>query len=182
MAATSERVPADPGAAAHDLVAAAIGAAALALLLGAPWLVDRSGPDPFYKGPLIFPLVALAIAVLAAVPAAFRLLRRVAAGGEQGAAWRIDGRGFPLRGALLFGAMCLFPLGILAIGLQAASFLAVLLGLLAAGRTRPRAALAVAAAMTVLIHLAFRTFLDIWFPEPLFWPRLSQLLAQLLGG
>ena len=95
----ASQAAADPqaraGAAAHDLVAVLLGALALALLAAAPWLVDTEGPDPFYKGPLIFPLVALGVAAAGAVPAAWRLARRALAGGGDAAGWRIDGHGFP---------------------------------------------------------------------------------------
>ncbi|MEQ8348791.1 MAG: tripartite tricarboxylate transporter TctB family protein [Sneathiellaceae bacterium] len=156
--------------AAHDLVAALLGLAALALLAASPWLVDQSGPDPFYKGPLIFPLIALALAAAGAAPAGWRLLRRATAPGD----WQVDGRGFPRAAAGLFAVMCAFPVLILALGLQVAVFLALLGGLWAAGWRRPLAAPAVALVLALLVHLAFRTFLDIWFPTPLLgdWLRL----------
>ena len=151
--------PERPGAAAHDLVATLLGGAALVLLVASPWLVDRSGPDPFYKGPLIFPMIVLGLAASGAAPAAWRLFRP--AGPRD---WVVDGRGFPVRAAALFAVMCGFAVGILVVGLQAASFLGILAGLAVVGYRRPLRALAIALGLTLLIHLAFRTFLDIWFP------------------
>ncbi|MFC3228373.1 tripartite tricarboxylate transporter TctB family protein [Marinibaculum pumilum] len=159
----------------HDLVAVLLGAVALALLAAAPWLVDTEGPDPFYKGPLIFPLIALGITAAGAVPAAWRLGRLMLAGSGAADIWRIDGHGFPWRAAGLFGVMCAFPLAILAIGLQAATFLALLAGFRVAGWRRPIAAPLVAAALTLLLHLAFRSFLDIWFPATLVGDWLADL-------
>ena len=131
----------------HETLAAGIGLAAAVLLILSPWLVDRSGPDPFYKA-------------LSAVPAILRLLcHRV------GLPFHVDGNGFPGRAAALFVLMCLYPLGISAIGLSAATFLAVLIGLLMVYR-RPWQSVAIAAIMTLTVHLAFKTFLDIWFPAP----------------
>ncbi|MDN2566333.1 tripartite tricarboxylate transporter TctB family protein [Aquibium sp. A9E412] len=149
-----------PDAPGHDMLALAVGAAALALLVAAPWLVDRSGPDPFYKGPLIFPLIALALCAAGALPALWRALR---APGRLSA--RVDGRGFPRRAAMLFALMALYPPAIGAVGLQAASFAAVLLGLLVVGRPAWQAGL-IAAGLAAVLHLAFRSFLDIWFPQP----------------
>ncbi|MBN7760489.1 tripartite tricarboxylate transporter TctB family protein [Nitratireductor aquibiodomus] len=144
----------------HETLAAGIGLAATVLLILSPWLVDRSGPDPFYKGPLIFPMIVLAGTALSAVPAILRLLRHRA-----GLPFHVDGNGFPGRAAALFVLMCLYPLGISAIGLSAATFLAVLIGLLMVYR-RPWQSVAIAAIMTLTVHLAFKTFLDIWFPAP----------------
>lgn len=156
----------------QDLLAAAIGLAALALLIGSPWLVDRDGPDPFYKGPLIFPVLVLALTVAAALPAQIRILR----GGRRSLRDRLhlDGAGFPRQGAALFALMCLFPLAIGAVGLDIASALALLAGLKLTGRGWVQS-VAVAAVLTLVIHLAFVTALDIWFPQP--W-----LFDMITGG
>ncbi|WP_295813305.1 tripartite tricarboxylate transporter TctB family protein [uncultured Nitratireductor sp.] len=144
----------------HETLAAGVGLSAAVLFILSPWLVDRSGPDPFYKGPLIFPMIVLAITALSAVPAVFRVLRLRAV-----RPFHIDGHGFPGRAAFLFILMCLYPPAIAAIGLVAATFMAVLIGLLIVYR-RSWQSLAVATVMALLVHLAFKTFLDIWFPAP----------------
>ncbi|MDQ0314266.1 tripartite tricarboxylate transporter TctB family protein [Amorphus orientalis] len=143
-----------------DAIAAAIGLAAIGLFVAAPSLVDRSGPDPFYKGPLIFPLIALAITAAGALPSAFRLVTGTTR------SWRIDGAGVPLRAIGLFALACLYAPAIAAFGLDAATFVFLFLGLLAAGYRRPLRALAVAVSVTLIMHLAFVTVLDIWFPTP----------------
>lgn len=151
---------ADRAPAGHDALAAAIGCAALFLFALSPWLVDRSGPEPFYKGPLIFPMMVLATIVAGAMPAIWRMVLRPAAH-----PLRVDGDGFPVRGAVLFLLMCFYPAAIAAVGLEVATFLALMLGLLVTGRGFPQST-AIAAGLTALSWLAFKAFLDIWFPQP----------------
>jgi tripartite tricarboxylate transporter TctB family protein len=152
----------DPRSRAHDALGAGIGAVALGLLIGAPWLVDQSGPDPFYKGPLIFPLIALALTVLGAVPSAVRLVRD-----RRTTSWFVDGRGVPWTAIGLFALMVFFPSAIRFAGLGPASFVFVFAGLTIVGYRRPLRALAIAAGVALCLHLAFISFLDIWFPTPL---------------
>lgn len=144
----------------HDVLTAGIGLAAFVLFVLSPWLVDTSGPDPFYKGPLIFPMIVLAMTALAALPSALRIVR-----GPRARLFRVDGHGFPRRAALLFLLLCLFPLGIGVVGVQASTFIFVMAGLLAVGRP-PVQVFLIAVLMTIAIHLVFRSFLDIWFPAP----------------
>lgn len=152
----------------HDALALAIGVGALVLLILSPWLVDTSGPDPFYKGPLIFPLIALAVAVCGALPAAWRHVRY-----RRSVSLRVDGRGFPARSGLLFLLMCLFPPAINAVGVEIASFVLIFAGLMLVHR-RLVQSLVIAVCLAIAIHLAFRTFLDVWFPQP--W------LFEMIGG
>jgi hypothetical protein len=144
----------------HDLVALLIGGAALVLLVLAPWLVDRSGSDPFYKGPLIFPMMVLALTAAAAMPALFRLGRSLAL-----SPYRFDGGGFPVRGAALFALMCFYPAAISAAGLEIATFLAAFAGLVVVGRPLLQSAL-IAAALSATLFTAFKAVLDLWFPQP----------------
>ena len=151
----------DPRSRAHDALGAGIGAVALGLLIGAPWLVDQSGPDPFYKGPLIFPLIALALTVLGALPCAVRLIRD-----RHTRSWFIDGRGVPWPAMALFVLMAFFPTAIRFAGLGPASFVFVFAGLMIVGYRKPLQDLAIAAGVALCLHLAFISFLDIWFPTP----------------
>ena len=145
--------------------AALVGLAALGLLAASPFLVDTSGPDPFYKGPLIFPIVALSIAVLGAAPSTLAGLRA--------ARWRIDGRGFPSAAVRLFLLASLFAPAIAAVGLDLATFVFVALGLALVGDRRPGRLLLAAAGITGAVDLAFVSALDIWFPSPWLWPWLT---------
>ena len=158
MSAEPETRGADQGG--HDALALAIGAIALVLLVLSPWLVNSSGPEPFYKGPLIFPLIALSVTVCGALPAAWRHIHN-----RRAISLHVDGAGLPARSAILFLIMCLFPLAIDAVGLEVATFALTFAGLLLVYR-KPVASLIIAACLTVAIHLAFRTFLDVWFPNP----------------
>jgi hypothetical protein len=162
MAADGEeqQVAADRGPPGHDLLAAVTGCVALALFVFSPWLVDRSGPDPFYKGPLIFPMMVLAMIVASAIPSAWRLAVR-----RPPRPFHVDGGGFPVRGAAQFILMCFYPPAIAAVGLEMATFAVVFLGLLL-NRRGMLQSLLVAASLASLSWLAFRAFLDIWFPQP----------------
>lgn len=162
MARTPEEEPAgaesDPPG--HDTLALVVGGTALVLLLLSPWLVDRSGPEPFYKGPLIFPVMVLATIVAGALPAMVRTARN-----PPRSPFHFDGAGFPARGAALFVLMCFYPVAISAAGLEIATFAAIFLGLLVTGRKPVHSAI-IAAGMTILTYLAFKQSLDIWFPQP----------------
>lgn len=144
----------------HDTLAAAIGCAALFLLALSPWLVDRSGPEPFYKGPLIFPMMVLATIIAGAMPSIWRMVLQPAV-----RPLHVDGHGFPARGSLLFAMISFYPSAIAAVGLEAATSTAILLGLLI-NRLRLLPSLAITATFTALAWLAFKAFLDIWFPQP----------------
>ena len=144
----------------HGVLVVAIGIVTLVFFVLSPWLVDTSGPDPFYKGPLMFPLMVLGMTALAALPSAIRIVCSPTARSVH-----IDGHGFPRRTAVLFVLMCLYPTGIAALGLQAATFLVVLCGLLIVRRSSLQS-LIIATGLTLAIHLIFRTFLNVWFPPP----------------
>lgn len=166
---TTDREP--PHCRVHDAVGTVIGVLGCALLVASPWLVDLSGPEPFYKGPLVFPLIALALVIVGSVPAALRLLRPSPAW-----VWRLDGNGVPRSAIGLFLLLCLFPAAVSWLGVQAATFLFTLGGLVLVGYRRPGPALLIATLLALAIHLAFRAFLDIWFPAP----QLPQWLGAAL--
>ena len=170
MTDTADRGPAEGRSGpsrTSDVVASVLGVAAAALLLAAPALVDRSGPDPFYKGPLIFPLIALAITTAAALPAMVRVVT------ASGRSWFVDGHGVPLPAIALFALACLYAPAIAWAGLDAATFVFMLAGLLLTDPRRPLRALVTATATAAILHLAFITLLDIWFPTPTLWSALA---------
>ena len=146
----------------HDLLAASLGGLAAIVLISAPWQVDTSGPDPFYKGPLIFPLLALGLMVLASLPAVWRLIKP-----PEGASWQLDGAGIPLKTIVVLGFLILFPAGLVLIGLEASSwgFLFSLLYYL--GYRKPRTLILVPLIVTGLLVLIFKYVLDVFFPTPL---------------
>ena len=60
--------------------------------------MDTEGPDPFYKGPLIFPIMVPSIMIIASLPACKRLISP-----PEGNSWRLDGEGFPLKTLVVLG-------------------------------------------------------------------------------
>ena len=167
MPATQEGRDAARAEAGGDLLAAGLGLAALGLLAASPWLVDRSGPEPFHKGPLIFPLIALAVMLAGALPAVVRLAASWRRGGLRAKSFAV-----PWPASRLLLLMCLFPWGLTAIGLEAATLLFVFAGLQLVGWRHPLAAGAIGLVLATILHLAFKGVLDIWFPEPLAWRLL----------
>ncbi len=146
----------------HDLLAAVLGGVAALLLATSPWNVDTEGPDPFYKGPLIFPLIVLSMMTLAAIPAWGRLLRP-----PQDSTWRLDGRGLPVKTAVVLGLLIAALMGLVVIGLEAscAGFLVVALYYL--GRRGWVQLVVMPVVVTLLIVVVFKYLLDIFFPTPL---------------
>jgi hypothetical protein len=153
---------ADPKSSVHDLVSAAFGVIGAVLLISTRWEVDTSGPYPFYKGPLIFPLLVLSIIVLASLPSAWRLFKQT----EKGS-WRLDGHGAPKKPAALLLVMIFFILGIPVIGLELSSFLFMSIGFYYLGHRRPLLFLILPALCTALIVFVFKYALGVYFPTPL---------------
>jgi hypothetical protein len=99
--------------------------------------------------------------VLGALPSAARLVRD-----GRTKSWFVDGRGVPWPAIGLFALMVFFPTAIRFAGLGPASFVFVFAGLMIVGYRKPLRALAIAAGVALCLHLAFISFLDIWFPAP----------------
>ncbi len=146
----------------HDLFGAFLGAVAAGILLSTPWQVDTTGPDPFYKGPLIYPLLVLSLMILASLPSAWRLCRP-----PRKAPWALDGRGFPLKPSVVFIFLIGFLAGLLTIGLRASCLLFLGCSLYYLGHRRPIVIGLVSVMVTGLVYMVFKFFLDIYFPTPL---------------
>lgn len=146
----------------HDLLAVCLGGGAAVVLISARWQVDTSDPLPFYKGPLLFPLLALSLMIFASLPAVWRLLKP-----PEGVSWQLDGRGVPLKSLIALGCVILFPAGLLTLGLEVSSlgFLSALLYFL--GYRSPRTFILLPLIITALIVLLFKYVLDVFFPTPL---------------
>ncbi|NNG01517.1 MAG: hypothetical protein HKM93_19170 [Desulfobacteraceae bacterium] len=147
----------------HDLLAAVIGGFALITLLTAGWNVDTSGPDPFYKGPLLFPVLVLSFMVISALPAIRRLIWPAT-----GVKWYLDGNGLPVKTMwiLVFLIAALFGFSI--IGLEASTALFLMGALHFMGVRGLFQGVGLPLLLTLVIVLVFKLFLDVWFPEPLF--------------
>lgn len=146
----------------HDLFGVFLGAGAAGTLLASPWLVDTSGPDPFYKGPLIYPLMVLSLVILASLPSAGRLARP-----PQGASWRLDGEGFPFKPLGIFFLLLGFMAGLILFGLRVSCLLFLGSSLYSLGHRRVSVLVLLPVIVTGLVFLVFKYFLDIYFPPPL---------------
>ena len=146
----------------HDLFGALLGLFALVMLITISWQVDTTGPDPFYKGPLIFPLMVLSIMITGSLPSAWRLIKPAAT-----ASWFLDGEGIPYRTMVVAGLLTLYPAGMLYLGLEISTGLFLFLGLKIVKQDSILKLTIIPIAITAIIYLLFKFFLDIWFPTPL---------------
>ncbi len=152
----------DPDSRVHDLLAACLGAFAALMLLSTPVNVDTSGPDPFYKGPLIFPLIVLLLMVLASLPAVRRLARP-----PEGAAWHLDGAGFPKKTLVVLAFLVAYLFGLVVIGLEVSTLAFLVASLYYLGHRSPARLVLVPIIVTGLVVLIFKHLLDVFFPAPL---------------
>lgn len=146
----------------HDLFAAFLGAFAAIVLLSARWQVDTSGPDPFYKGPLIFPLLALSLMILASLPAVWRLIKP-----SPDASWRLDGDGIPQKPIIVSVFLIVFLFGLVFLGLELSSWGFLVIALYYLGHRTPQTLILVPLIITGLIVLIFKHVLGVFFPSPL---------------
>jgi hypothetical protein len=152
----------EPDSRIHDVFGVFLGAVAAIILLSTPWQVDTTGPDPFYKGPLIYPLLVLSLMIMAALPSAWRLVKA-----QQEASWFLDGGGFPLKPLAIFIFLIGFLIGLALLGLRASSLLFLGSSLYYLGQRRLIVIVLVPVIVTALVYLIFKFFLDIYFPTPL---------------
>lgn len=152
----------------HDLLGSLLGLFALGLLVTAPWHVDTSGPDPFYKGPLIFPLMVLALIVGASLPSLWRLFR------FRGGSWYLDGEGLPFRSMRVLGLLVLFLAGLVWLGLEIASWVFLFTALWTVAQRSPWKLVGIPTLVTLCLYLVFKVFLDVWFPEPVLLEGLME--------
>jgi len=153
----------------HDLLAAVLGAFAAVCLITSPWNVDTEGPDPFYKGPLIFPIMVLSMMILACLPACKRLFSTA-----QGSSWQLDGEGWPQKTLFVLGLLIAMLAGLNLIGLEVCAFAFLSLSLFLLGHRGPIKLVVLPLVMTGLIVLIFKHFLDVYFP--------TSLIAEWLWG
>ncbi len=145
----------------HDLFAAVLGAFAAVCLITSPWNVDTEGPDPFYKGPLIFPIMVLSMMILASLPACKRLFSPA-----DGSSWQLDGDGYPQKTLIVLGLLIAMLAGLSLIGLEISAFAFLSVSLYLLGHRGPLKLIVLPLVMTGLIVLIFKYFLDVFFPTP----------------
>ncbi len=146
----------------HDLFSALLGAFAAFCLITSPWNVDTEGPDPFYKGPLIFPIAVLSMMILAALPACKRLLTTAGQGARSP-----EGRGFPYKTLMVLGMLIAVLAGLNLIGLEISAFVFLGVSQYCLGHRGPLKLIVLPLVMTGLIVLTFKYFLGVFFPTPL---------------
>jgi len=145
----------------HDLFSAFLGGFAAVCLITSPWNVDTEGPDPFYKGPLIFPVMVLAMMILASLPAWVRLLFPPA-----DSTWRLDGEGYPRKTLVVLGLLIAALVGLNLIGLEASAWLFLSISLYYLGHRGVLKLMVLPLVITGLIFLVFKHFLGVFFPTP----------------
>ena len=146
----------------HDLFSAFLGAFAAFTLITSPWNVDTEGPDPFYKGPLIFPVMVLFMMILASLPAWVRLVSP-----PTDSSWRLDGQGFPKKTLVVLGLLVATLVGLNLIGLEISAWLFLSMGLYYLGHRGILKLMVLPLVITGLIFLVFKHFLGVFFPTPL---------------
>jgi hypothetical protein len=145
----------------HDLLGALLGVFALVMLITAAWQVDTTGPDPFYKGPLIFPLIVFVLMIIGSLPSLWRLITP-----SGSATWYLDGYGAPKKGMLVLGLLVAFLSGVLTIGMEISAWMFLVISMKIVGQDSPRKLVVFPAAVTAILYVVFKLCLDIWFPEP----------------
>jgi hypothetical protein len=146
----------------HDLLGAVIGLFAASMLATIRWQVDTSGPDPFYKGSSIFPILVLSLMLLASFPAMWRLARPPA-----GASWYLDGAGMPRKPIVVAFILSAYIAGLMYVGLEAASWLFMVVCLWVVGQRTPWKIFGLPTLMTFILYFLFVKLLDIYFPTPI---------------
>lgn len=146
----------------NDLFSAFLGGFAAFALITSPWNVDTEGPDPFYKGPLIFPIIVLSMMIMASLPAWRRLLSPPA-----DSSWRLDGKGFPRKTLVVLALLIALLAGLGLIGLEVSSWLFLSITIYYLGHRGVLKLFVLPLVMTALIVLIFKYFLGVFFPTPL---------------
>ena len=148
----------------HDLFTTVLGGLALVVLISLPWNVDTSGPDPFYKGPLIFPLLVLGLMITASLPAAWRLVRPAA-----GSTWRLDGAGFPRKTLVILLFLVAYLFSMVLVGLEISIPAFLFCSLFYLGHRSPLKLILITLITSLLVVVTFKYFLEVWFPTPVLW-------------
>lgn len=146
----------------HDVFGSVLGVCAFAMLISSPWQVDTTGPDPFYKGPLIFPLIVFLLVIAGSLPSIWRLIRP-----RRQSSWYLDGYGIPAKGILMLGLLATYLVGVVTIGMEVATWLFLVISMKIVGQDSILKITVFPLLITLILYLVFKLLLDIWFPEPL---------------
>lgn len=157
----------------HDLLGSVLGLFALVMLVTSPWQVDTSGPDPFYKGPLIFPLIVFNLILAGALPSMWRLVRP-----SMEASWYLDGHGKPFKILVILGLLICYLAGLLFVGLEISTWLFLLVALKLVHQDSPLKLTIIPILVTLILYVIFKYFLDVWFPQPLITEWTMELFGE----
>lgn len=152
----------------HDLLGAGVGLLAAVFLASSPWQIDTSGPDPFYKGPLIYPLMVLVFMVLSSIPSVIRLVRP-----KPGRTWTLDGEGPPKKTLVILIFLIAFLPTLLFFGLEVAASAFLVASLYYLGHRSVKRLVLVPVLTVGLTVLVFKYLLQIYFPTPILWDLLG---------
>ena len=145
----------------HDLAAACLGGTALILLCSLPWQIDTTGPEPFFKGPLIYPLIVLSIMFLSSWPAFWRLLK------NKDKTWFLDGQGLPRNSVLVLMLLIGFFAGFILIGIEISVWLFLTCGLYFLGHRKPLLICLLPILTAFGFYFVLKRLLQVYFPPPI---------------
>lgn len=145
----------------HDLCAAIIGLFSAIMIIASPWVVDTSGPEPFYKGALIFPLIILIIMFLFSIPSIIKILFK-----KNEAGYTLDQEGVPKKAVVVFIFLVLFVFGIVGVGLELSVLIFTSVSLYFLGFKTIKITLLLPIVTTFSLWFLFKFLLDVWFPTP----------------
>lgn len=146
----------------HDLFSALLGAFAAFCLITSPWNVDTEGPDPFYKGPLIFPIMVLTMMIFASLPSCKRLLFPT-----EGSTWYLDGEGHHQKTMVVLILLIAMLTCLNVIGLEISALIFLSVSLYTLGHRGPLKLVVLPIVVTGLVVLIFKYFLGVFFSTPL---------------
>ncbi len=145
----------------QDLLQVLLGMFCFFMLCISPWQIDLDVPYPFYKGPLIVPLIILSMGTLACLPACLRLLKPA-----KNASWQLDGKGFPKTPCILFVLGILFIISIYYCGLEISTLVFLCIMLRVLNVTNIYILFGIPLFFTFLFWFVFKFMLDLYFPTP----------------
>ncbi len=145
----------------QDLLQVILGIFCFFMLCVSPWQIDLDVPYPFYKGPLLVPLIILSIGTLASLPACFRLIKP-----RKNSSWELDGKGFPKTPSILCLLGLLFVISIYYCGLEASTLVFLCIMLRVLNVTNVYILIGIPVFFSILFWFVFKFLLDLYFPTP----------------
>lgn len=145
----------------HDVCTAFIGIFAALMLIASRWVVDTTDPAPFYKGPLIFPVIILCTMIIFSVPSIIKILFR-----KDKLEYTLDQEGVPGKAIVIFVFLIIFVFGIVGIGLELSTFIFTSFSLYFLGLRSLKTTFLLPLVTVFVLWFLFKFMLDVWFPTP----------------